>query len=110
IVIRPKVKTAKRGSLGVSALLTIEFRPPFTITSTTSRKMAVTMNSPSTVLMMRGFDPRAQNLGPRILGEESLSGHMSPDPPSFRNRTVAVCYKRAIQADLSPRNSLEREI
>src|SRR5260370_14262279 len=77
----------------------IEFKPPFTITSTTSRKMAVTITTPSTVLIMRGFDPRAQNLGSRILGEESLSGHMEPDPPPFRNRTVALCYKRAIQAD-----------
>jgi len=48
---------------------------------------------------MRGFDPRAQNLGWRMLGEDSLSGLMSPDPPSLRKRTLVLCYKGAIQAD-----------
>src|SRR3989441_3585752 len=96
---RPRVKTANRGSSGVSPFLTIEFNPPFTTTSTTRRKIAVTITTPSMVLIICGFDPRAQNLGWRILGEESLSGHMGPDPPSFRNRTVALYYKRAIQAD-----------
>src|SRR5207253_11105173 len=75
-VIRPRVKTANRGSSAVSRFFTIEFSPPFTITSTTRRKMAVTMTTPSMVLMLRGFEPRAQNLGSRIFGEEVLSGHM----------------------------------
>jgi hypothetical protein len=90
------VKIANRGSMGVRLLLRIEFKPPFTITSTTSRKRAMTIIKPSMVLMMRGLDPRAQNLRSRIVVEENVSGHMSPDPPSFRNRTVTLCYKRAI--------------
>src|SRR6267143_2134504 len=81
---RPRVKTANRGSCGVSPFLMIESKPPFTTTSTRRRKIAVTITTPSMVLIMRGFDPRAQNLGWRKLGEESLSGHMEPDPPSFR--------------------------
>src|SRR6266851_3708756 len=99
MVMRPRVKSANRGSWGVSPFLMIEFRPPFTTTSTRRRKIAVTITIPSMVLIMCGFDPRAQNLGWRILGEENLSGHIGPDPPSLRNRTVALCYKRAIQAD-----------
>src|SRR5881296_1462339 len=90
---RPRVKTANRGSSGVSPFLMIEFKPPLTTTSTRRRKIAVTITAPSMVLIMCGFDPRAQNLGWRKLGEDSLSGHMEPDPPSFRNRTVALCYK-----------------
>src|SRR5260370_38509750 len=88
----------------------IEFKPPFTITSTTSRKMAVTITTPSTVLIMRGFDPRAQNLRSRILGEESLRGHMEPDPPPFRNRTVALCYKRPIQPDRAFRRASDSQL
>src|SRR5467141_2172807 len=106
---RPRVKTANRGSCGVSPFLMIEFRPPFTTTSTTRRQIAVTITTPSMVLIMRGFDPRAQNLGGRRLGEESLSGHMGPDPPSFRNRTVALCYKRAIRADPALRRFSDSE-
>src|SRR5260370_9547491 len=87
----------------------IEFKPPFTTTSTRRRKMAVTITTPSMVLIVRGFDPRAQNLGWRKLGEESLSGHMEPDPPPFRNRTVALCYKRAIQADRAFRRFSDSE-
>src|SRR6266566_3279360 len=70
--------------------------------------MAVTITTPSTVLMMRGFEPRAQNLGSWILREECLSGLMRPDPPSFRNRTVAPSYKRAIQADSGYQSRISR--
>ena len=44
------------------------------------------------------------------MGEECLSGLMGPDPPSFRNRTVAPSYKRAIQADSSSLSLLEERI